>query len=75
MTGQPHANKEKGMTAEQAEIARLHGVIDKLLAHCPDGECHECGAAVCPHADPLHFHHDGCPSCAQAEEAEQPCQN
>lgn len=51
-----------------AEIRRLNGVIDKLLDHCPDGECHECSAAVCPHGCLLHFHHDGCPACAQNED-------
>lgn len=24
------------------------------------------GAPDCPHGDPLHFHHDGCPSCETA---------
>jgi hypothetical protein len=37
-----------------------------LLAHCPGPECFTCGEAVCPHGEPLHFHHDGCPSCCEA---------
>lgn len=28
-----------------------------------DAECSQCGADLCPHGEPLHFHHDGCPSC------------
>ena len=28
-----------------------------------DGECLACGARDCPHGEPLHYHHDGCPSC------------
>lgn len=43
--------------------------IDALLNHCDkdNGECHQCSAIICPHHDGMHFHHDGCPSCAQAE--------
>lgn len=47
----------------EQEIARLHATIDKLLAHCPDAECADCGVAVCPAGEWLHFHHDGCPAC------------
>lgn len=31
-----------------------------------DGECLACGERDCPHAEPLHYHHDGCPSCTEA---------
>lgn len=44
-------------------VERLRAQIDLLLAHCPDAECHECGKIICPHGEPLHFHHDGCPAC------------
>lgn len=30
---------------------------------CPDVECTACGARDCPHGEPLHYHHDGCPAC------------
>lgn len=26
-------------------------------------ECIYCGANDCPHSEPLHYHHDGCPAC------------
>ena len=42
-------------------------VVDALLGQCPDAECCECASIVCPHEDPMHFHHDGCPACASAE--------
>lgn len=29
---------------------------------CPDTECLVCGVRACPDGEPLHFHHDGCPS-------------
>lgn len=44
--------------------------IDALLAHCPDPECLTCGAIICPHHEPLHFHHDGCPACYERKHDE-----
>jgi hypothetical protein len=52
-------------------IDSLHGKIDRLLAHCPDGECATCGEIICPHGGAMHFHHDGCPSCSEHGEAER----
>jgi hypothetical protein len=40
-----------------------HNMVDGLFQHCPNGECMECSVVVCPHKEPLHFHHDGCPAC------------
>ena len=28
-----------------------------------DGECMACAQKECPHGEPLHWHHDGCPAC------------
>lgn len=39
-------------------------LIDKVLNMCEDAECLTCGIIICPHREPLHFHHDGCPACA-----------
>lgn len=38
---------------------------DKLLNECMEdgGECMKCSEICCPHGEPLHFHHDGCPAC------------
>lgn len=44
--------------------------VDALLQHCPDSECLTCGGIICPHGEPMHFHHDGCPACAQHEAME-----
>jgi len=44
--------------------AKVGGTLtDDQLALCADPECIVCGAIVCPHKEPLHFHHDGCPAC------------
>lgn len=53
------------------EVERLRVMVDALLNHCDkeSGECSVCGAIVCPHKDPFHFHHDGCPSCSMEEHA------
>lgn len=52
------------------EYDRLVVMVGALLNHCDKdgGECHMCSVIVCPLKDPLHFHHDGCPSCSVAEE-------
>jgi hypothetical protein len=54
--------------ALRVENERLRSQVDRLLDHCPDGECLTCGEIICPHGGTMHFHHDGCPSCAQYEE-------
>lgn len=51
-------------------IEKLYGQIDALLAHCPDSECDVCASIICPHKDPMHFHHDGCPSCEDPSKGE-----
>lgn len=42
-----------------------HYALDSVLGQCPDAECSECAKIICPHGEPLHFHHDGCPACDQ----------
>lgn len=56
------------------EVDRLTRIADKLLNHCDRerGECSECSKIVCPYECELHFHHDGCPACAEHESAIQP---
>ena len=49
---------------KQIETAKADGTLtDKLLNKCDNAECLVCGSIVCPHHEPLHFHHDGCPAC------------
>ena len=72
-----HAEISKSLCSQSADlierqavqITQLEASINKLLAHCDDPECFTCGSAVCPHEEPLHFHHDGCPACIEAEYA------
>lgn len=63
----------------RARVAELEGMntrlgvmCDKLLNHCDkeSGECSECGKIMCPHECDLHFHHDGCPACAELGDGE-----
>ena len=35
---------------------------------CPVEECEQCSVRDCPHGEPLHHHHDGCPACMQEDE-------
>lgn len=52
------------------EKAKSHGCLtDELLNQCQADECIVCGWIVCPHHEPLHFHHDGCPACCNDQEA------
>lgn len=37
--------------------------VQAALDACPEPECSTCAQIACPDGDPLHFHHDGCPSC------------
>lgn len=45
--------------------------MDALLNHCPDPECPVCAKIICPHESMWHFHHDGCPACAEHEAMEK----
>lgn len=44
-------------------LKKYSEITDQLLNHCPICECEECAKIVCPFNEPLHLHHDGCPSC------------
>ena len=37
--------------------------VGLALSECADPECLECGQIMCPHGEPMHYHHDGCPAC------------
>jgi chromosome segregation ATPase len=51
----------------RAQVKDQEEKINKLLDHCPDPECWECGKIMCPYGGEMHFHHDGCPTCAEME--------
>lgn len=65
-----------------AKTFMLEGGAGPHLEHSPgcaeagpeDAECTKCGADACPHGEPMHWHHDGCPSCSldDARRAENP---
>lgn len=60
----PEKTRELHEAIELAvESKQPSAVIDALLALCETGECAVCGSIICPHGEPLHFHHDGCPAC------------
>ena len=49
-------------------------LVESLFQECynrpaSDGECCTCGWILCPHNEPLHYHHDGCPACTQPGES------
>ena len=51
-----------------AEREKWEAKCDALLKHCHDPECSVCASIICPHGCSWHFHHDGCPACAEADE-------
>jgi hypothetical protein len=53
--------------------ALVKGVVTFDIDNCKVGECIICGLLVCPHAEPLHFHHDGCPACHLPHDLEADC--
>jgi hypothetical protein len=50
----------------EAIAARIEG--HPTTSECPDAECLVCGMRDCLHAEPLHYHHDGCPACSEHTE-------
>lgn len=40
---------------------------------CTDDECSVCSLLICPHFEPLHFHHDGCPACSMLHDWTPEC--
>lgn len=60
----PERTPEFEALHERIQAAKAAGALtDELLRECQECECIVCGAIVCPHHEPLHFHHDGCPAC------------
>lgn len=60
--------------ALRRDAERFEEMANKLLKHlddgnCTGGECYVCSEIVCPKQCELHFHHDGCPACAEADAA------
>lgn len=53
------------LTPETSYIDQLRAMVPlhPPTVDCPDLECLVCGIRDCPHGEPLHYHHDGCPSC------------
>lgn len=59
-----HQKLEGHVAAEQSEV------VDQMINQCEldNGECGICARICCPHGEPFHFHHDGCPACCHDEE-------
>lgn len=56
---------ESNMTAEYLST-QIPG--HPSAEQCLDGECLICSVRDCPHKEPLHYHHDGCPACGAPHE-------
>lgn len=67
----PEATPEFVVLHQRLQEAFARGDLietESLFQEClrrpdSDGECIICGSIICPHGEPLHYHHDGCPAC------------
>lgn len=50
---------------QQAHDSGDKDKTDELMAKCDDAECGDCAEICCPVGSRFHFHHDGCPACAE----------
>lgn len=60
-----YAQAEFELAEATLEVKRT--ALEDLLQQCNNPECAVCGVLVCPYSDGMHYHHDGCPSCAERE--------
>lgn len=51
-------------TGDALQIAIDHTIYDNVCLDGP-GNCIACGMRDCPHGEPMHHHHHGCPSCVR----------
>ena len=49
--------------AKLAEAADALDALPEPPVYGSEVLCVSCAVVFCPHAEPLHFHHDGCPAC------------
>lgn len=61
--------KERLLAATRGPVDRMvSDLLKEVEGHpstdeCTEGECMVCSIRDCPHKEPLHYHHDGCPAC------------
>ena len=53
---------DERLVVERAALAPTHRCTG-VAETCPVDECEACSVRDCPHGEPLHYHHDGCPAC------------
>lgn len=65
--GVPQGEIWTRIEALRIAFERQQEQVNALLNHCDEPECATCSTIICPHEEPMHFHHDGCPACAERE--------
>jgi hypothetical protein len=56
-------NYREALQLYQWDCTCAKDVADHGDEECIAEECYACAMVRCPHHEPLHFHHDGCPAC------------
>lgn len=70
-----HQTDEQGNANDSASDGDEDDVL--FLPHhddqlsCTDSSCYACAQRACPHHEPLHYHHDGCPACWNKEQRQE----
>lgn len=67
--GELSPTEERELYEEFEHISQQHVNAVTQCGECD--ECMFCGFYYCQYNDPLHFHHDGCPSCWSQENTER----
>jgi hypothetical protein len=66
LMGKKQSEKKNKLRRPETAMTSSNEYAHSPDFECPDGpktECIGCGARDCPHGEPLHYHHDGCPAC------------
>lgn len=58
-----HPDYDDALSAMKSRLRSAQELLMNRVCDLDGGECRECSQIVCPHGEPLHYHHDGCPAC------------
>lgn len=68
-TDEPSNADDSASDGDEDDVLFLPRHDDQLS--CTESSCYACAQRACPHHEPLHYHHDGCPACWNEEQHQQ----
>lgn len=60
-------NNELAIARSDVMVPYIGGTLKASFPTFEEAEDYITAVTACPHHDPFHFHHDGCPSCYEEE--------